>query len=411
MWLEVVKTHSETEATEIRTERQMVTHRLVQSGKVLLLLSVILLSCAPRFEGVPEGYKKPLREAFNRAGSNRDLLLSVIDDLQGEKKVAAAFLIMNMPTVDLTSIDENTLSDNIEFAFKAKEEFPWGKNQSRELFLHYVLPHRISQEPLENWRPYFYEQLRPVVESCSTAYQAALAVNRWCGEKVKFKQTQPRDQGPFETLASGYGRCEEMVIFFVDACRGVGIPAREAWTPYWATCDNNHAWAEVCCEGKWYYTGACEPKDSLNDAWFSKSVKRAALVFSKPYGVPESEPGLYFDREGDWRINSTDVYLESGQVNISLRREGRPVPDCEIRFAVFNFGSLRPIAKVKTDREGRCSFKLGGGTYLVSAGDNANPLWEVAKIERGRTTELKLDFASPPNPVKFCLNYPPEEKS
>jgi len=385
--------------------------KLVEKGAILLIIAILFVSCAPRFEGLPEEYQKPLRQALDRAGVNKEVLLSVIDELQGERRIAAAFLIMNMPTVDLTSIDEKTLSDNIEFAFRAKEEFPWGKDQSQELFLHYVLPHRISQEPLENWRPYFYEQLKPVVKSCSTAYQATLAVNRWCGEKVKFKQTQARDQGPFETLASGYGRCEEMLIFFADACRAVGIPAREAWTPYWATCDNNHAWAEVFCEGEWYYTGACEPKDSLNDAGFSKSVKRAALVFSKPYGVPESGPDLYFAREGDWRINSTDVYLETGQVNISLTEEGKPVPGAEIRFAVFNFGSLRPIAKITTDKNGGCSFKLGGGNYLLSTGDNANPLWEIVKIERGETTELQLDLASPKNPDKFWLNYPPKEKS
>jgi hypothetical protein len=388
----------------------MITHRLLQSCKVLVLLFIVLLSCAPRFEGVPEGYQKPLREALNRAGTNKEVLLGTINELQGERRIAAAFLIMNMPTVDLTSVDERTLRDNIDLTFKAKEEFPWGRDLSQELFLHYLLPHRVSQEPLENWRPYFYEQLRSVVEACTSGYQAAVEVNRWCGEKVKFKYTQPRDQGPFETLASGYGRCEEMVIVFVVACRAVGIPAREAWTPYWATCDNNHAWAEVFCEGKWYYTGACEPKDSLNDAWFSKSVKRAALVFSKPYGIPESEPGLYLAREGDWRINSTDVYLETGQVDLSLTRAGREVPDTEIRFAVFNFGSLRPIAKVTTDKEGKCSFKLGGGTYLVSTGDNANPLWEVVQIKRGQTVKVELDLSSPKNPLSFWLNYPPEEE-
>jgi len=283
----------------------MVTHRLVQSGRLFLLLSIVLLSCAPRFEGVPEVYQKPLREALNRAGTNKEVLLATINELEGEHRIAAAFLIMNMPTVDLTSADERTLQDNIDFALRAKEEFLWGRELSQELFLHYLLPHRVSQEPLENWRPYFYQQLKPVVESCSTAYQAALEVNRWCGEMVKYKSTQARDQGPFETLACGYGRCEEMVIVFVDACRAVGIPAREAWTPYWATCDNNHAWAEVFCEGKWYYTGACEPKDSLNDAWFSKSVKRAALVFSESRKASPTSTSPGRETGGSTRPRST----------------------------------------------------------------------------------------------------------
>ena len=56
-----------------------------------------------------------------------------------------------------------------------------------------------------------------------------------------------------------------MVIFFIDACRSVGIPARQAYCPYWAVGDDNHAWAEVLgSDGRWHFTGGCEPAPALD---------------------------------------------------------------------------------------------------------------------------------------------------
>ncbi len=54
-------------------------------------------------------------------------------------------------------------------------------------------------------------------------------------------------QGPVapDDLVIGIGRCEELTVFFMDALRSVGIPCRQAYTPWWLTVDSNHAWPEV----------------------------------------------------------------------------------------------------------------------------------------------------------------------
>ena len=52
--------------------------------------------------------------------------------------------------------------------------------------------------------------------------------------------------------------------FVVNVMRSAGIPARPVYVPRWSHCDDNHAWVELWCDGKWYFTGACEPLMILN---------------------------------------------------------------------------------------------------------------------------------------------------
>ena len=69
--------------------------------------------------------------------------------------------------------------------------------------------------------------------------------------------------------------CGEESVFLVNALRSVGIPARQVYVPRWSHCDDNHAWVELWCDGKWYFTGACEPLMILNKGWFTNASSRA----------------------------------------------------------------------------------------------------------------------------------------
>lgn len=44
------------------------------------------------------------------------------------------------------------LAENLDYAFLAREAMPWGKTVPWDTFLHYVLPHRTSQEPFQSHR-------------------------------------------------------------------------------------------------------------------------------------------------------------------------------------------------------------------------------------------------------------------
>ena len=368
---------------------------------------------------VPDADKALVASALDLAGANASAISNVLLSVPDAWLPGAVFLTINMPIEDLTVVSEEVFLDGLRDAYQARAEFPWAGQVSESDFLRYVLPMRVSQEPLEDWRGFFMEQLRTRVASLQTLDEAALEVNRWCGERVGFQQTQRRDQGPFETLSSGYGRCEEMMIVYIDACRSVGIPARQAWTPYWGFQDNNHAWAEVLGnDGNWHYVGACEPSDRLDDAWFNQAVKRANLVFSVPFGLPESGteevyklqdiPGARYAI-----LDSTSFYRPSTVLTVNVvDLQGNPLPETSVYLSVFNFGALRPIAKGVTNEEGKWTITVGPGGYFVSAGDEIRgaciPLdvAEPGELEMSMTIGLGAELP----PGTFWLRYPvPEE--
>ncbi len=350
---------------------------------------------------VPEDYKNQVFKVLSHAKSNRNELIKIIKSVSSDQTNSASFIVANMPQVDLAAAKASVLIDNIELAYRARSSFSWSKYVPDSLFQYYVLPYRVSQEPIENWRPMFYDSLCVKIKQAEnnnetiSMSRAAAIVDGWCGERVKYKPTQRRDQGPLESLKSGFGRCEEIMIVQISAYRAVGIPAREAWTPYWAAGDDNHAWTEVWVDGKW--TGP--------------PAKRAALVFTSVYGVPPNDTSLYRKGSNYAIVNVTNNYTKTGTMKVSLTRQGRPVKNTPVIISVFNYGSLRPIARILTDRSGKAEIPVGEGSYFITSGTQKDHTWVVEYVTAGETREVALNLDKPRElNAQFWLRYnPPEE--
>lgn len=363
---------------------------------------------APSAGGEPAGgpLTPAVWAALDLAGENARELLKALSEAPAADREAVRFLIESLPPVDLATADAPLLLETARLAREARERFPWGAGVPDPVYLRYVVAPRVSQEPLERWREFLLGELGPRLEGTASMTEAALEVNRWCGEHVTFKPTQRRDQGVFETLASGYGRCEEMVIVHISALRSVCIPAREAWTPYWATSDNNHAWTEVWVDGGWHYAGACEPSASLDDAWFNEAVKNAALVFSSVLGGAAPGEDAYREEERFAIVNSTGNYTSTGMLEVTVRRAGAPADSVPVTVSLWNFGSLRPIARRDSGDDGTARLTIGDGDYFVCAGGPDAYDWRVVRVEAGGTSAVELDLsASPRFDGRLVLRY------
>jgi hypothetical protein len=201
-----------------------------------------------------------------------------------------------------------------------------------------------------------------------------------------------------------------MVIVHICACRAMGLPAREAYTPYWSTGESNHAWSEAWIDGTWNYMGAAEPAPLLNNAWFDKSVQRAALVMNVSFGVPRNEPNIYRKGPGYAVINNTSGYTRTGVVSVEVRKGARPQPGAQVCFSVFNSGALRQIARLTTDKSGLVSLPMGEGNYFVSAGTPTAHCQQVVTCTAGAIRHVEFDLARPdPTPDRFWLWYKPLE--
>jgi hypothetical protein len=284
---------------------------------------------------------------------------------QAENAEYIRFILDNSSPNDLAVLTPEMIKSNIELALKAKE-FKYSSLYGEDIFKHFVLPNRITQEPYENWREKFYKEISPLVKDISDIEEAAIIVNLWCLEKMTYKPTHGKDQGPLTTIKRGYGRCEEMMIIYMAAARSVGIPVRSAGTSLWNFTDSNHAWIEVWTPSGWKYLG--EPADQLNSTWFTKTTERASMITSMAFGRYD-EPDMIEQKNNSTEISSIRYYTDQwDDCTVTVKDEkGQPVEDAEVMFYAVSWGGIFPMQELKTGEDGKVKIQLGRGSLFAGA--------------------------------------------
>ena len=242
---------------------------------------------------------------------------------------------------------------------------PWCASLSREAYEQYVLCPRVNDEDLSDHRALFYSQLWDRVKDLPQE-EAALEVNRWCHKQASYQAQDDRTASPLAVYRCGSGRCGEESAFLVSALRSVGLAARQVYAPRWSHCDDNHAWVEVLCEGKWRFLGACEPEPVLDRGWFNTAASRAMLVHSRTFG-PVADLALHgapLDRQGQALYhNQTARYAHTKTYTFQAG------PGEIITLEVLNESRFCPIAALTADETGGVQVELGIGDLHLSAGE------------------------------------------
>lgn len=290
-------------------------------NKYLVLFLVVCLSacCSNRFAGVPEKYHALLEQAFSRAGENAAELNKALSDAVGDKKEGVAFLIAYMPERDLKELKAEFLLENVEYAYKAREQYSWAKSLPDSIFLNEVLPYVSLNETRDGWRKDFYDRFSKYVANCNTIFEAIDSVNRNIRDEVMVDYNTKRekpDQSPFESIRQGMASCSGLSILLTDAFRAVGIPSRVAGTPNWHDERGNHNWCEVWVDGNWYFTEYY--LNELNKSWFFADAGQADRndVNKAIYASSFKPDDTYFPLVWDENIryvnaeNVTDRYVE-----------------------------------------------------------------------------------------------------
>ena len=188
-------------------------------NKIIILLIVVFAITACT------GKMSKLEEALEKAKDNRSELLMVLDYYKNDslKRKAAEFLIENMlgfvayhykdidsiqelkkewivngfvkdedlekmerewlkPKIrkDIECISAEFLISNIDDAFQAWQERPWGKYIPFDVFCEYILPYKASNEPLEEWRKLYKERYSFLLDSVYTGTDVIEATKTVC---------------------------------------------------------------------------------------------------------------------------------------------------------------------------------------------------------------------------------------
>jgi len=299
-----------------------------------------------------------------------------------DKQFYMDFLYDNMPLPDKATYSEEYLLANVEKTLEVKEAMGW--NIPEKEFMHFVLPLRVNNETLDDFRTEYADELCDRVKGM-TLEQAVLEINHWCHEMATYKPSDARTDSPMATIRSGLGRCGEESVLGVAALRAAGIPARQVYTPRWAHTDDNHAWVEAWVDGKWYFLGACEPEAKLNMAWFNSPVSRALLLHTKVFGEYNGDEDIISRKGAYTEINVTSGYVPvRNSVVTVVDTEGKVVEGASVEFKIYNYAEFYTVATYPTAKDGKASLHTGLGDMLAWA--SKGDLFGYAKISSDNTT-------------------------
>lgn len=295
---------------------------------VLVLLAFGLSACSSgRYAGVPKEYHALIDRTIATAGDNAKELKKALKEVPRNEREGMAFLISYMPERDAKSLSADFLLENVEYAYKARAEFPWAKEVPDSVFLNDVVAYANLNENRESWRKDFYERFKKYMAPCKTMREAIDSVNKNVRDELlvdyNTKREKP-DQAPYESMRQHMASCSGLSILLTDAFRAVGIPSRVAGTPAWHDDRGNHNWNEVWIDGQWRFT-EYYPSDDLDQSWFLTDAGKAIKedVRKAIYAASFKPTGCYFPLVWDENIryvhaeNVTDRYTSLYRAQLS----------------------------------------------------------------------------------------------
>ena len=393
--------HSETTAlSKTFGDRMLTTSRRV-SETIRRLTTAVVCLCLAAMSGfaTADGFfgDKATKDYVMKAFDEKSELIGLeysrrIDSIADPNEAdALRFLYAYMPLADITDYPVDFHLRNVRASFAAREKMAWGDSVPDLLFRHFVLPVRVNNEPLDDSRTVFFEELSERVKGLSMK-DAILEVNHWCHEHVTYTPSDGRTLSPLACMKNALGRCGEESTYTVAALRSVGIPARQVYTPRWAHTDDNHAWVEAWADGEWFFLGACEPEPVLNLGWFNAPASRAMLMHTRAFGDYRGPEEVMLRTSCLTEINLIDNYGSSARIDFRIvDGEGNPVDDARVDFKIYNYGEFCPVATKYTDKDGRTFLTAGKGDMIVWASKDGQ--YGFVKASFGKDSDITVALA------------------
>ena len=291
-------------------------------------------------------------------------LLPALFSCQGPADRYVDWLYRYMPLPDNLQYPREYWEQNVQKTLEVREKMGWDIPE-RE-FRHFVLPLRVNNETLDDFRTLYADTLCARVRGMSLA-DAALEINHWCHEQATYQPSDGRTGSPQDIMLRGVGRCGEESVLAVSALRAAGIPARQVYTPRWAHTDDNHAWVEVWTGDGWHFMGACEPEPALDRALFNGAVSRAMILHTKVYGDYKGSEDVIQRTPCYTEINVIRGYVPARRTTVTVTEDGRPAKGAQISFRIYNYAEFYNVVTYKADNSGRASLDMGLGDMFVLA--------------------------------------------
>ena len=281
---------------------------MMQSARILVgMCLAVSVGCASSHRGAePDQWQVALQQSSEPARSD------------------LAYLMAHTPREELDRLGPGRALHHAAMMRAAWENAPWRDDVDEALWRAAVLPPTNVTEACEDWCDVLTARLADVATDTTEVESTVRQLNAAIGDTlgVQYHPTKRRapDQGPLETMESGWSSCTGLSILLADACRTRGIPARLAGTPLWIDKSGNHTWVEVWADGRWHHVESADA-NSWDSAWFD--AKAAQADASDPmhriYAVMPDGPCVF---PMSWDLQRSDIRGVDVTARYAKRKSG-----------------------------------------------------------------------------------------
>ncbi|MEA5259586.1 hypothetical protein VB264_17440 [Arcicella aquatica] len=148
---------------------------------------------------------------------------------------------------DLETIKADFLIQNIDLAFHVWRTYPWAKHLTFEQFCEYLLPYKISNEPLLPWREKQMKKYAWLPDSLPNKSDAINAT-RVLYNNLKWFLLNKKLWGYLPLVGSDNlhtakaGTCYNKTDLNMFVMRAMGLAVTRDFVLYWGNRDSNHYW-------------------------------------------------------------------------------------------------------------------------------------------------------------------------
>lgn len=174
---------------------------------------------------------------------------------------------------DIKVLKADIIYENTQNAINTWKDSPWKSSVGFDIFCKYILPYKIENEPVVNWRQFYKEKYSYLIKGTKMLKEAFYKVYAHEMKTFLVRNTYfPYAQDALLLDKLHCGNCKQRAFHMVYVMRALGIPAAVDYTPIWSNYGNRgHYWV-VMINADTTVTTHTEDKDEYIDGAYEKTT-------------------------------------------------------------------------------------------------------------------------------------------
>ncbi|POY35475.1 hypothetical protein C3K47_15560 [Solitalea longa] len=317
---------------------------------LIFLVAISLVACHRSSDNL-------IDKNIHLARENKKELIKIRDNFEesSQKRLASDFLLKYMGNKgyldsvkqfhsDVENVKSDFIISDLNNAFVIWELSKWKHEISFETFCKYILPYRVGNEKVEDWRKYFYERYKHFSKNSfnmkANARLIAKDILNWYTYKSDYYPIV-QTQSLSNILKNKSGVCGDIANTLIYAFRANNIPAAKEYVSFWGGRNMGHVEAVFLTDSNRF-----TPLTEDTFRFFAAKVYRTTYSSIEPESEKIKKLGLMIDDIPStfFAITGEDVTSERTSVS-NIKVQLNNVFDQKVAYlCVFNNGEWKPIS-------------------------------------------------------------------